>query len=255
MATGFFPGSFTEVASHFKIWPDAVRKVWSQVCSKGTVARPRHETGDPAHLKPENVQLVEFLKRNKPSVTNATIKNELERHCDIDGGTSISAIGRTVRKRMSDGQWTRKKLSKQPIDKFTDRNVAYAQRFLEFLHGTPPGKVKFFDEAGVHAGVGHPFYGHSLKGTRAVEIVYGKTKGANYTLNLYVELRVCCTRILLLGEPILLTFQTSVVKLLKIPPQVDYQFLKTAMLLSMIMLQFIVIMVVRQLPASLTTWV
>lgn len=206
MATGFFPGSFTEVASHFKIWPDAVRKVWSQVCSKGTVARPRHETGDPAHLKPENVQLVEFLKRNKPSVTNATIKNELERHCGIDGGDFDKCYRKNCSQPHVPWAMDKKKLSKQPIDKFTDRNVAYAQRFLEFLHGTPPGKVKFFDEAGVHAGVGHPFYGHSLKGTRAVEIVYGKTKGANYTLNLYVELRVCCTRILLLGEPILLTF-------------------------------------------------
>ena len=37
MATGFFPGSFIEVANNFQIWPETVRKVWILVCSEGTV--------------------------------------------------------------------------------------------------------------------------------------------------------------------------------------------------------------------------
>ena len=48
-----------------------------------------------------------------------------------------------------------KKLSKQPMDKFTDDNITYAQEFLEFLHDMDPAKVKFFDKAGVNVSTGH----------------------------------------------------------------------------------------------------
>ena len=154
MATGFFPGSFIEVANHFQIWPETVRKVWILVCSEGTVNPGPHKTGNPAHIKPEDVELVEFLKRERPSISYSSVKKKLEIFGNIEGGTSVSAIGRTVRSRMSDGPWTWKKLTKQPMDKFT--NVA----------------------------TGHRSYGHSLKGTNAVEILNGQSKGVNYTLNL-----------------------------------------------------------------------
>jgi hypothetical protein len=184
MATGFFPGSFIEVANHFQIWPETVRKVWILVCSEGTVNPGPHKTGNPAHIKPEDVELVEFLKRERPSISYSSVKEKLEIFGNIEGGTSVSAIGRTVRSRMSDGPWTWKKLTKQPMDKFTDGNITYAQQFLQFLHGMDPVKVKYFDEAGVNVATGHRSYGHSLKGTNAVEILNGQSKGANYTLNL-----------------------------------------------------------------------
>jgi hypothetical protein len=184
IATGFFPGSFTEVADTFQVWPESVRKVWRLVCSEGNVTPRPRKTGNPAHIKPEDVELVEFLKRERPSISYPSIKDKLEIFSDIEGGTSVSAVGRTVRNRMSEGPWTWKKLSKQPIDKFTDGNITYAQEFLQFLHGIEPAKVKYFDEAGVNVAVGHKSYGHSLKGTNAVEILSGQSKGANYTLNL-----------------------------------------------------------------------
>ena len=62
------------------------------------------------------------------------------------------------------------------------------QGFLEFLHGMDPAKVKFFDEAGVNVSTGHRFYGRSLKGINAVEILNGNSNGSNYTLNLLCEL-------------------------------------------------------------------
>ncbi len=172
------------MADTFQVWPESVRKVWRLVCSEGNVTPRPRKTGNPAHIKPEDVELVEFLKRERPSISYPSIKDKLEIFSDIEGGTSVSAVGRTVRNRMSDGPWTWKKLSKQPIDKFTDGNITYAQEFLQFLHGIEPAKVKYFDEAGVNVAVGHKSYGHSLKGTNAVEILSGQSKGANYTLNL-----------------------------------------------------------------------
>lgn len=184
MATGFFPGSSIEVANRFQIWPETAKKVWTLVCSEGTVNSGSHRTGNPTHIHSEDVKLVEFLKTERPSINYSSVKERLEIFGNIEGRTSVSVIGRTVRSRMSDGPWTWKKLTKQPMDKFTDDNIAYAQQFLQFLHGMDPAKVKFFDEAGVNVASGHRTYGHSLKGTNAVEILSGQSKGANYTVNL-----------------------------------------------------------------------
>ena len=52
------------------------------------------------------------------------------------------------------------------------------------MSSLPPEKIKFFDEAGIHCGMGNPVYGNSLKGTTAIEITRGNKKGANITLNL-----------------------------------------------------------------------
>lgn len=185
MATGNFPGSFNDIANQFKLCSDTVRKIWNQVCLQGSVEPKKSQTGNVAHLKEEDIQLIELLKREKASCNYSTILEEVNNCCVVDGGTSVSAIGRAVRTRMSDGPWTHKKLAKHCQDKFTrPGNVAYAQQFLNFLHNVPANKVKFFDEAGVNVGVGNPTYGHSLIGTPAVEILAGNTKGANYTLNL-----------------------------------------------------------------------
>ena len=71
------------------------------MCSKGTVDPRVRKTGNPAHLKPEDVQLIECLKRERPSVRYSTIKYEIERYVLVDGGTSVGAIRRTTRSQYS----------------------------------------------------------------------------------------------------------------------------------------------------------
>ena len=116
IASGFFPGSFVDIARSFQIWPESVRKVWRLVCSEGTVGARLKKTGNPARIKPEDIEFMEFLKRERPSISYSSIKDKLDTFYDIEGGTSVSAIGRTVRNCLSDGPWTWKKLSKQPMD-------------------------------------------------------------------------------------------------------------------------------------------
>lgn len=94
---GFFqPGSFVDLANHFQVWPESIRKVWRLVCSEGIVGPRSRKTGNPAHIKPEDVELAEFLKHERPSISYATIKDKLDTFCEIEGGTSVSAIGRTM---------------------------------------------------------------------------------------------------------------------------------------------------------------
>lgn len=96
----------------------------------------------------------------------------------------LAAIGNIVRNKIPEGSSTRKRMAKPSSEKFTPRNLVYCQQFIDTVSSLPPEKIKFFDEAGIHCGMGNPVYGNSLKGTTAIEITRGNKKGANITLNL-----------------------------------------------------------------------
>lgn len=175
----YFPGSYKAVRDRFKVSDFVVRKLWKQICNEQVLEPTKHKSGNPAHLKHDDLQFIETIKTVKPSISYQTIKEDIEQYCTVDGSTSKSAIGRSVRTRMSKGQWSWKRLSKHCYQKFAVGNVIYAQAFLNFLCQIPPKKVKYFDESGV----GNPVYGHSLIGSSAVKLV-SVSKGVNYTLNL-----------------------------------------------------------------------
>lgn len=181
---GFFPGKFKDVAEHFQVSSQFVSKLWSNFCFNGEFMPRKRQTGNPCHLKTQDIELVEFLKKSKPSTSYKSIKDDLEKFTDIDGGTSISAIANVVRNKLSEGPYTWKRLIKPHAEKFTNQNILYCQAFLDFIYTLPPNKVKFFDEAGVNVGVGNPVYGSSLRGTRAVQITPGNLNGVSVTLNL-----------------------------------------------------------------------
>ena len=94
----------------------------------------------------------------------------------------MTAIGNIVRNGLPEGPFSRKRLTKASSEKFTPENLAYCQQFIDTVSSLPPKKLKFFDETGFHWGIGKPVYGNSLKGTPAIEVIYGNTKGANSLL-------------------------------------------------------------------------
>ena len=142
------------------------------------------KSGNPSHLKPEDLQLMEFLKKEKPSLPYKSIKEVHENYSTLDGGTSLSAIGNATRNKLPEGPFTRKRLTKASAEKFNPANIVYCQQFLNTVSALAPEKLKFFDEAGIHTGTGNPVYGNSLRGEAAVEVISGNKKGANVTLSL-----------------------------------------------------------------------
>ena len=96
----------------------------------------------------------------------------------------MAAIGNIVRNKIPEGPLTRKRMAKPSSEKFTPQNLVYCQQLIDTVSSLPPEKIKSFDEAGIHCGIGNPVYGNSLKGTPAIEITRGNKKGANITLNL-----------------------------------------------------------------------
>ena len=129
--------------------------------------------------------MIYFLKKEKPSKTYRSIKEDLDTYCTLDGGTSVAAIGNIVTgNKIPEGPFTRKRVAKPSSEKFTPQNLVYCQQFIDTVNSLPPEKIKFLHEAGIHCGIRNPVYGNSFKGTPAIEITRGKKKGANITLNL-----------------------------------------------------------------------
>ena len=102
------------------------------------------------------MELIDFLKKEKPLKTYQSIKHDLLTYCTLEGGTSLTAIGNVVRNKIPEGPFTRKRLTKPSSEKFTPQNLLFCQQFIDTVSSLPPEKLKFFDEAGVHCGIGNP---------------------------------------------------------------------------------------------------
>ena len=175
--SGYFGGKFKEVAARYRVTGQFVSKLWKTFCETGDHSSAKKKSVNPCHLKPEDVEMIYFKAYR-------SIKEDLDTYCTLDGGTSVAAIGNIVRNKIPEGPFTRKRMAKPSSEKFTPQNLVYCQQFIDTVSSLPPEKIKFFDEAGIHCGMGNPVYGNSLKRTTAIEITRGNKKGANITLNL-----------------------------------------------------------------------
>ena len=75
-------------------------------------------------------------------------------HAKMGGGgggalLSVPTVSRAVCNRMIDGQWTRKRLARGTMDKFSPVNVNYCQIFLNFMSNVDPHSLKVFHECGI----------------------------------------------------------------------------------------------------------
>lgn len=181
--TGFFPGSFTAVAQKHRVKCETVQKVWKLLCETGDIKRASR-SGGVQHLQQDDIEFVQFLKTDRPSMAIGEVLDKVNQFCNVHGGTSKSSLQRTITDKMNDGKWSWKKLVRPHAEKFTAANVQYCQQYLNYIHTINPMNLKFFDESGLKLpDVGKPNYGHSRVGTPAVEIVR-YMNSPNITLNL-----------------------------------------------------------------------
>ena len=184
IATGYFPGNFAAIAKTFKLKTDTVMKVWRQFVANTDHERPKFIATGARSLQPDDIDFIEFLKTDRPSLTSGELLKEINEYCEIPGGVSTVTINRAVRKYMHEGEWSRKRMTRPAAEKFTDDNVAYCPAFVDYISTVDPYRLKFFDETGLKLpNVANPRYGHSLFGERCVEISRN-TQTPNSTLNL-----------------------------------------------------------------------
>ncbi len=177
-------GVITKTAKETNVHRETVKSIWDQYCIIGTVkpsVRGR-KVGTHRKLSDDDVLLIKEYKEEQPSVTYKEIKDKLI-HDSVNpdiATVSDTLLSNTVRKRMPDGPWSRKKLSLINKRRFTDDNMAYTQIYVDYIWSKDPSKLKFMDESGVEESVGQRRYGHAAVGQRAYEITKFEKKSLTY---------------------------------------------------------------------------
>ena len=187
--SGNFPGKFVNIARSLGITSAAVSQIWKRYCTEGSIDPLPHSGGKPSHLSEGDLQYIEFLKRQRPSITYKEIMQNLYEFGDLPyGTTSISALSQAVQHRLPDGDFSYKKLNVIAQERFTLQNMAYTQVFIDYLNNKDPYTLKFFDECGLklpqHVA---RQYGHAPVGERAIEFKR-YAESPNTTVNLMCSL-------------------------------------------------------------------
>ena len=98
VSTEFYPASFREIGSKYKVRGVTVSNTWKTLCQTGENL-PDHTAarGQPERLEEPELNLVQLLIKCRPSITYKDIKEKIE--ANSTSTASISAIGRAVRDR------------------------------------------------------------------------------------------------------------------------------------------------------------
>lgn len=188
--TGQFNSSYSAIARSVGVSHVTVAKVWKQFCSTRSLSPKKNSIARPSHLSYGDLCLIEALKREKPTISYDEILEQLYEFGDLPFGTvSKSTLSKAVRGRHPGGEFTLKKLGRIAQERFTVRNMAYTQLFLDYLYQKDPYKINFFDECDLKLpSASNRNYGHALRGERAVEFSrYLET--ANVTVNLMASMQ------------------------------------------------------------------
>ena len=156
--TGYIPRSFRYFSEELKLSVNTITKSWRKFCEELSI-NPRAKGGTKwSKLTGDDLELIEILKIEKPSVSLAEIISCLE---EMDGQeVSMATVSRALKHRLPSGPYTRKEITKIALERFTQTNIFYTQLFINYLATKNPRRLKFFDEAGIKSpDVGTRLYG------------------------------------------------------------------------------------------------
>lgn len=114
-----------------------MKSVWHRYCEDmETISRPKggHTC---AKLEEDDLELIEVLKVQFPSITLYEIMEEIEQL----GGEhiSMSAVSQVIKNRLPSGkQYSMKKLSKVASERFNLDNLFYTKLFINYLSSKDP---------------------------------------------------------------------------------------------------------------------
>ena len=102
---GYFPAGYVDITNELNLSPQVVSKIWKQFAQMKSLSPLKHGGGNKSGLSDGDLQLIEVLKRNKPSISYSEIENILIEVGDLPlGSTSTTALSNAVRKRMRSGE-------------------------------------------------------------------------------------------------------------------------------------------------------
>ena len=178
-------GAQQATAIKYKVDHKVVGAVWKRYIDEGSLSPTESRScgKQPRKLGQPAIDFLEHLKLRRPSITYKEMFENLQNVVVLPNDVSTSSIGRVVRDEL---QMTFKKLTKAKAEKFTLENIQYCQHFLNYMSTVKAENIKFYDECGFNLNDCNPSYGHSEKGTRAVEIIEGG-RAANLMLLCSIE--------------------------------------------------------------------
>ena len=98
-----------------------INKIWQRFCEEYTEAAYPRGGGTHGKLANGDLELIEVLKNERPSISLAEISNVL---LEMGNSASISAISRAIKNRMPSGyQYSRKKLTLIARERFYQDNI------------------------------------------------------------------------------------------------------------------------------------
>ena len=105
--TGYIPRSFRYFSEELKLSVNTITKIWRKFCEELSI-NPRAKGGTKwSKLTGDDLELIEILKIEKPSVSLAEIVSCLE---EMDGEeVSMATVSRALKHRLPSGPYTRKK--------------------------------------------------------------------------------------------------------------------------------------------------
>jgi transposase len=180
-AAGF---SLGEVSAKTGISASGCSKIVKSFTETGTLERTLKKTTTPTKLTQEVSAFIELEKTKKPSIYSREIRSKLLETgvCTNDNLPSVTLINKHIRCNLD---MNRKVLQVQPKEQQTAVYEDKVDAFLASVILYSPQKLHFFDEASVVRTAGNRRYGHSFRGTPAVEI-QRYASNCTYTVNL------CC---------------------------------------------------------------
>ena len=133
IVTQEYPGNFSTIAKRFSVQDSTVKNIWRNYCENNTLNPKKKTGGNPSKLKDGDLELIETLIRIRPTISLNELKDDVELYGQKC--VSISAISRALTQRMPSGlQYSRKKVNKVAIKRFTAVNMIYTQMFINYLH-------------------------------------------------------------------------------------------------------------------------
>ena len=131
-------------------------------------------------MRDDILEVIEIWKLQKPSIYTAEIRKRLlmEGICTLCDLPSIDTINKSLRQKVG---MTWKKISSVPREYLN--NTEKVDDYLELVSHLNPSNIHFFDEASVIKTTSNRLYGHSYRGTKAIE-VQRYASNASYTVNL-----------------------------------------------------------------------
>ena len=178
-------GVFAALSLEMGVRNVTVKRIWNDYCTNKGFVEVCRNAGRKPKLEPDIANYVDFLIKEKPSMSLGDIREKLDQVCGLK--ISKQTICRYLKKTV-----TRKILVRPAADRFTPHNLQYMQAFLDVLHAKDVTKIKFFDESGFALpDVSNPKYGRARKGERAIEVMDNK-RTPNKTLNLLIGFHGVC---------------------------------------------------------------